>query len=524
LLFYVLIRVPYIDFVPLWDGFVYDWFARHAALDPLSIEVHNHICFAFMYLVALPARLDAHSPVGMNLFLTLLGLVTVATFYVILDHFLRDRARPAELALYTAVFAFHPTVLSNTFNLNLDQGLLACYLIFLALFLKERYGLAAVACVVLIFTKETALLVVPLVPACVLLADPTKRNLAWLRRCVSVAVVPGLAFLAYALYKTQVRGREIVWGGLGDNSRLTAQLLNLMRCDEKLLVQVVQFFVLNFQWVATAVLLVLATIYILRAHRAVSPAERQLLVFAGLLLTVTLLVLSRFIPYSNARYLLVAFPLFFIVLFALQVLCITRAAPRLLLTGLYLAVFIPSLYRTLDPISRQIFGTFQIGEHQILAMASLGHDSTEYFGRDQLVYNLEFMKLHYLTDHALRDLKPKPTTHVLLARGAHFGVMVHLRSKDYRRSLSWNHTFLPIYETVPEFLEKHPAAQEAYYFEFPNVDNSRELLLLAEHFTGQVRYVWEMDGYKLQVTKFHRNPRARRWVEPSASLTTATGE
>lgn len=383
---YVLARAPFFDFVPLWDGMVYDWFARHAALDPLSIEVHNHISFFFMYLVALPARLDAHSPVGMNVFLTLLGLVSVGLFYAILEHFLRGRARPTELALYTAVFAFHPTVLSNTFNLNLDQGLLTFFLVFLLLFLKERYWLAALAFVVLVFTKETAFLVVPLVPACALLTDPTKHKLAWVRRCAPVVLVPGLAFLTYAIYKTQIRGLELVWSGLGGNGSLAKQLLNLVRCDQKLLVQVLQLFVLNFQWLATTILLLLLGLYFLRTRRTAPVAERRALLFAGLLLVGTILILSRFIPYSNARYLLVACPLFLLLLFLLQVQCLCRVSTRLVLGGLYLAVFLPGLFRTVDPISRYAFGTFSFGEHQMLAMATLGKDSTEYFGRDQLVY------------------------------------------------------------------------------------------------------------------------------------------
>lgn len=507
---YFALRAPYFNFIPIWDGSVYYWFAQHALLGRphifLYLEPHNHICFLYMLLMALPARINLGSIVQFNLFLTIFTFIGIFAFYKILEYFLRSRVSRAELTLMAAVFAFQPAVLSSTVHFTLDAGLLTVFLLVILCFLKERYICSALIGIFFIFTKETALLLFPLVPALALLCYPQRRSSGKFKHAATALLLPFAFFAIYAIHKTEIRGLPLFWNQLGGDVELFWQLINIFSFDKRLLAQLIQGFILSFQWVLSIILIVLFVLYFLKLKKTATKTEHRNVVFIiGLFVTVLYLV-TRFRPYSNPRYLLPFYPVFLILLFQLTTICIRNRYARIALLVSYLLLFIPSLYLTLDPLSKRIFGTFNFGRHKMLKMTSIAQEYDAGFGRDQLVYNLQFVQFHYMQDYVYGKLKPKPETIFMLP----FDLWIteftrQLRRDNYRRTVSKNNNeiFRPRYYTIQTFPGNYKDVKEVYYFEYPNVENNYELTLLSTVFKHRQIQAFEHNGYALMVTRFY---------------------
>ena len=80
-----------------------------------------------------------------------------------------------------------------------------------------------------------------------------------------------------------------------------------------------------------------------------------------------------------------------------------RPGVRRAVLGTYAALLAVSAMRTVDPVSRWLWGTFRFGSHQMLDMTSLTGECCG-TGRDQLAYSLEFTRFHDLTDSVVTAL------------------------------------------------------------------------------------------------------------------------
>jgi hypothetical protein len=527
-LVYLAFRGRFLRFVPMWDGAVYYHFTRYISfrnLDPLQAEVHNHVSPLFIYLMHVPAVLAPGDVRGLNAALALVGLASVLAFHGLVTWATAGRLSRAEAILLTALFAFHPTILANTINLSLDIGVLTFFLLHTLHVVRDRFALAALWGVCLVFTKETGMLLLPLSVASLLLVDPGRRRTAWLIRVAPAVLVPAGLYVAYLLYKTLVRGRPIFWEGLGSGPALALKLLDPFQVDGYLVTQLLQLFVLQFHWVLTALGLGLAVGYLRRRRRtATAHAERlraysvahgwpvahpvlvdvvhQRLTFTAILFAAVLYLLTRFRPYSNARYLLPLFALFLLLLGQLLAVGVRGRGLRTAVMGaVLLGLFGPSLEATVDPLSRRLFGTFDFGRHPMLRMTAFTGECCD-AGRDQLVYNLQFTRFHDLQNRVYQDVRPTPRTVILAAWAANFGQFWPLSEDDYTRSVPSSRTFSPRYGSVEDSSALIAGSDEVYFVAFPNVDNRGALEVLGKAFAERklTRYEWR--GYGLDVYRF----------------------
>lgn len=439
----------------------------------------------------------------LTVFLLIFTICSIYAFYKILDFFIGKYVSRLELVLFTAVFAFHPTVLSNTINFNLDQGLLTFFLFFLLSYLKERYIFATLFAIFFIFTKEAALFLFPVTLILAFLCYPQKRYIDSIKRASQMIILPVLCFGVYAYYKTQIVGLPLFWQGLGDISQLFLKLFDIFKFDGYLKVQFIQLFVMNFQWILTIIFIPLLLAYLTFFRKNVSKDVKKNIIFCGALLCVLFSLLSRFYPYSNARYLLVLFLIFLLLINQLIAIGINNKYMRIGLNTLFLILFMPSLYQSLDPISNRIFGTFAFGEHKMLKMTSIAGDCCGY-GRDQLVYNFQFTQFHYMQNLIYNELKPDQETIILSSHEVWTAaLMSQLRRDNYQRTVAKNNIIRPVYETVEGFKKKSISTKEVFYIEYPNVNNHNQIKYLTSFFNNRETLMFQSKGYALKVIKFY---------------------
>ena len=329
-------------------------------------------------------------------------------------------------------------------------------------------------------------------------------------RLVPLAV-PLVLFVVYLFYRkyTRAAGEEVIWTyGALRNESLLHQLI-VPRVDRFLLSNLATALVLNFAWIGTAVIAAGTAVTAWSIGRAGSlrAAWRTTAAKAAtapglvvMLAVVTSYLLTRVTTFTNSRYLLPVMPLLVVVLYAALLAVRARARSRQALLGAYAILLFVSALRTVDPVSRWVYGTFDFGERQMLRITSITGECCAY-GRDQLVYNLEFTELEGLLNAAMRTLAPPASTLIMLPDSTDWYIVPRLDGRTNRRTI--NHAGarrLIVVETRPDSVHAYARQwRHAYYLALPNGAWARGLRDLASAFAIGPEHRFRRDGYWLSV-------------------------
>jgi hypothetical protein len=499
----LVVLIQRIGFVPIWDGRVYADCITQAASTP-SLGALRCAGHASQVYVALAAMLQAISPNSAPLMLfgnTLLWLAAVAAFGRLTRIVFPDACLEIDRALLTAVFAVQPAMIGATLQPSLDLPLVPAFL-WCAVFLLERKPAALVATgIALCFTKETGvLLYATLLGTFVLWAVlGRKQSVADTAKFAAVAAIPGIVFGAYLLVRLTVAAptEQVVWTTSTTGDSLWKQFL-IPHLDLHLVKYIGLMFVLSFAWIPGLILL--ADGFVGAVHAAHRQPARTIAGVdtraGGLLAIVTLTVLyalTRFTTFGHVRYFLVAFPLLAIVtLRSLVRLQVPGLARRVTLAGFAVLLGV-SAVRTIDPVSRALYGTFSFGSHSMLRLTTITRECCGY-GQDQLAYSAQFTAIRPLVDDAASAMLLEgarvvvvPDSTVWLFDAPPRGWSVGNRHLDLR---ALGHENIVNGGARPD---------SAFYLAMPNGNNERALGMLSHLYdvTDQKRY--EHDGYALSL-------------------------
>jgi hypothetical protein len=407
--------VSRIGYVPIWDGRIYAACIAAAAehLSATSLRCAGHASQAYAGLAALAQMVAPASSIPLlatNAMLFALGCLGF--------HRLVRRTFPGlneiDLALSTAAFALHPAFLSAVVQPGLDLPLLPGFLWAIVFALDRRWLPLIATGLALAFTKETGVLLYAVLLVCYAVwfelraAGPMIERVKGVLRLAPLAL-PGVVFVAYLLVRRFARPDEsIIWYTGTTSDSLLAQFL-VPRLDLYQVNYAVIILVLNFAWVASATIAADAFVGMVRAGhreppRPVPGADRQTLGFLTLATVVVGYALTRFTTFGHTRYFLVVYALLLVLLCGSLLRLGIGVATRRVLLGVYATLLLVSSVRTVDPISRRLYGTFAFGSHDMLRMTRVTGECCG-FGQDQLAYSLEFTVLQPLTDSALSAIE-----------------------------------------------------------------------------------------------------------------------
>ncbi len=488
--------LAYLDFVPIWDGLSYsrDCLMKgvKGPLSLLSFNCFGHPTMAYVSLLALPQYLDVGNVAllhGANL---LLGACSIVAFLLLLRRLYPGDQRWGERLLVTAVYAGYPLVLANTLNMNPDFGVLVFFVITLSLMAHGRVRWAAVSGLLLTFSKEPGVLLLACMVASYagffLLREGTAAQR--LRRLVRLwpLCLPPLLLAAFFAYKARMAG-PVLWAAT-DAARpenLLRAFFSFSLTDPTFLGYARGIFLINFNWIMTLlVVALLLTRGVQLALRRPRPApkgcQRAATGFVLALFFLVFYLLTRFPTYINLRYVLPIYPL--LIVFAYHALCVllSSRALRLVALGALFVLSYGSSFITFDPVSRWAYKTFKFGSQDMLQMATVTGECCGY-GRDQLVYNLQFTKFHDVVNAVLQDLKPTPKTVVLAHSGfrdvvtpqADFQLVGSVDRQTFRRTLLEERDLGFRTERLRRLVLWKDKPEVLYYMDLPNFDSTREL-------------------------------------------------
>jgi hypothetical protein len=209
-------------------------------------------------------------------------------------------------------------------------------------------------------------------------------------------------------------------------------------------------------------------------------------------------LLTSFRTWSNLRYFALIYPLLVALMFAAMLrLGIGRRARGAALAAVA-TLFLFAAYRSSDPVSRLVYGTFSIGQRDMYRMSSI---TQEYSGpgRDELVYNLQFTGYDHVQDALFRMLQPTDSTVFATGRLARWNVWSQLDSATHTRTLREEHVIVPRYADEVDLAAMPKRPREVWFLEFSyRPYNDRTLTDLARLYrdAGVVRAT--ADGHVLE--------------------------
>jgi hypothetical protein len=375
--------------------------------------------------------------------------------------------------------------------------------------LAGRSGWAAVTGVMLVFSKEAGILfytVIVLVHVAGAIGRVRLRKLG-------PAAVPFAVFAAFLLWRKWEGKPFSPWAAnyFPKGMPWTAWLPNPL--TEDVLLAGLGPFVLEFQWILTAFILAGVVAGCVARRPAAAPGvgapgwlrrfERPLVSF-GFLVAGVFYVVSRLVPFVNQRYFLLLYPLLLLCFFAALVQLRLRPALRVVLLAGWVVLQFCCNFRTLDPVSMKITGTFPFGTHRLLGIDTFRDPGTT--NKDVLVYNLEHTQLGYLLDDAFAAIKPASRT-VLVRDADAWRLWERLDARTDRRTESHAPPVIPITHFSPEevvAMKVRPADLDL--IELPNFHNARNEALLAPFYTLKRKLVFSNHGYAIAVVEMTRKP------------------
>lgn len=491
-----------VGYVPMWDGFVYADAINDALAQPTAPNALRFAGHASQVYGALAVAAQALAP-GRFWPMLLLNAALFAAAGVGFARLLRLAYGRAEYrvdrALVTAAFCLQPSFLGTAVQPGIDLPLVPGF-IWCTVFLVERRWLGTVVVgLALAFTKETGVLLYATLLATyalwLLVRTPgpaRERAVAALR--LAPYAVPGIVFGLYLLWRKYAApsGAPVVWNaGTGMIGHGLLHQLIVPRIDRYLASYLAMMGVLNFTWVMTLCIGAAALVFVRRVFRAPSWRDRWETIaraaatvpgFVVLLTAASAYALSRFATYANPRYVLPVVALMYVPFFgSLLALGLRTAVRRAGLALFTLALFV-STVRTVDPVSRTLFGTFAFGDHSMLRMTSITHECCG-AGRDQLVYNLEFTELEALTGDALASIAPRDSALVVLPDSTNWYVAMRLDPVTRRRTVERRAALVPAVFEYDQ-LDSLPALPpSASYVALPNASPAAGLAELARYYT-----------------------------------------
>ena len=497
-----------LDFVPLWDGWAYAECAVDVVTNRFALyflRCYGHPAYVYSGILATFQLIEVGNPV--LLFLVNAGVLAAATvgFHRLMRRLFPGDDHCIDVALLTAAFLLQPAFLASVLQPALDLPVLAGTVWCAVLLIERRWFWCAVVGTAMAFSKETGVLLYGVLLACyvgwVLARTPGTCG-ARLRAILPVwlTVAPLAAYAGYvATFRFFRPGQAPVWGA-PTGRPLLAELVTV-RVGDELVSYLGLLFVLNFAWLPSAWIATdtgVGALRLLRRRptRTVPGADRGAIGFLTLAAVVALIALTRFITYSNVRYLMAGTALLLAVAYVALVRLGAAPAVRRIALGVYAVALAVSAVRTVDPVSRAVWGTFPFGSHRMLDMTSITGECCG-AGRDQLVYSLEFTRFHDLTDSVLVAMMRDTATVLALPSRMHYHAVGRVDTTTWRRTLRREGAFEATVMAGPVMLTLDTLPRSVIYIDMPNAKDPMTLGLLSRLYSIGPAQRFAVDGYAL---------------------------
>lgn len=505
----------YFDYVPMWDAWINASVWIHNAVSEsfniFNFENGHHPSEIYFLIISSLQYLDLGNQYLLHAASTVLAILGVIFFYKILGVLLTQKRYIFERFFLTALFAFYPLFTANVLHENPDYGVMVFFLALIYYLISDRLVPAMIAGILLLFTKEVSLALYPIAVGVHFLVKLPETKITFPRilakiREYLIFLLPIIIFFIRTVIKVAVLHQPAFWLGLNPKSVLTSPFSSwvVSRLPYSYLLTV---FVINFNWILTLFIFFGIMIFVchlskhIKSQHQVTYLSNQ--IYIMLIFPLTAIFLTLYKTFTNPRYFLSIYAMMIIV-FSLSIIwVIPFKKPRRLLLVVIVGIFLVANFRTLDPISMAVYGTFQFGKHKMLKMTGITGECCGY-GRDQIVYNLEYTQIHYILNQIFTDLKPDENTAIVFSDQEGPYVTARIDKTTYNRTMKSNNAIdlsKLDYKLVWSFdtLELLQRPSTLFFIDFPNVYSQLSLAYYLQYYDKLSEKTYERMGYSMKV-------------------------
>lgn len=546
LISYFLIRLNYIDFVPIWDGYIYYDGLLKAVQSPFSLlnfNIVGHTSAVYMLFLSLSQYLDLGNYYLLNLENILLALVAIYFFYKIICYFSLKENQYIEVLLVTIIFAFNPVFIASSINLNIDFPVAVFLLASIYSLINGKMFLFMLFCVSMVFSKESGILLSALLICSFIIIYSAKRiyhiirekdgksKLELLYKVLNVSsddtkikykeeknylmditknilyiFSPIIFLVIFLIYKIFFSVNPLFWGGTSFDFNKFSFLFSVPFNHFKAVFT--QIFIFDFHWIFS-ILIILSLIYYVINKMILKKSDlyhfdkkqQDFIIIILLVLLGFSYVNFAFDTFTNPRYILPAIPLLIILAFISFQKISLRPVIKNAILVIIITLNIMQTYYTIDPVSKMIYGTFKFGKHGMLKMVSITGEPCGYAGRDQLVYNTEFTVINKLIKKLYEELSIEDNTPIFLNDESDFFIFTPSDKTTFHKTFNKKNSFKPLTIPLNYILtaDKKTLPQRILYINFPWMAIEEiELSQLAEVYKIIDSKVIDYDGYTIK--------------------------
>jgi hypothetical protein len=497
---FLLLIVPHLGFVPLWDSAEYAdrcLFPALRSLNPLELNCFGHPSMGYMGVLAVPQILFGPSAVILNLSNAMLGVASIwAVFAIVRATY--PGCPPRDRCLLTAIYAFWPAVVASCLNMSPDFGVLVFALLTLAFLLRGERLRAVIAGLFLVLSKEMGVLLYGIAVAgsfLLLRGLPETPPLEMKRRAPGWVLLIPLAVVGLMTALQLVSHRSGIFFGLEEKGRWTLDPRTIATGA-----YAPAIWILNGGWVLTlcfAAAPIAALLFPAARRRWTGPAigRNRSWFFLALFLIAGAYGLTRYETFLNVRYLLALYPVLIVIWFFPVSVMAGEGRIRSACLAVALVWVAAGVHRTVDPVSKWIWGTFDFGRHELLSLTSLTGECCG-FGRDQLPYNLEFLRFHEIQNDIYSWIRPGVSTTLVANRRADRMGRV---TPDGRRTSRLDDALTVHFVTAESLERRFRRPEVVFFFAFPNFANVADLTRLRERYLIESVRTFARSGYAIPV-------------------------
>jgi len=292
------------------------------------------------------------------------------------------------------------------------------------------------------------------------------------------AALPLVVFSAYVIWWNATHAQPAVWKHTWQHGTLDGfRFFDLS--DSTFVSYAAGVFVVGFMWIVTALIaadLLGGGVRMAKRgpKRTVPGADPARLAYVATLTVVLTYLLTSFRTWSNLRYFALLYPLIIMLAFAAMLRLGVNGRMRAAMLLSIGALFTLSIYRSADPVSRAVYGTFSTGQRDMYRMASI---TREYSGpgRDELVYNLQFTGYHHVQNALFHALQPTDSTAFATSRVADWEIWSPLDAFTHSRTLRQQGVIVPRYWDDLALIASPKRPRDVWFLDFsyrPDHDNS----------------------------------------------------
>jgi hypothetical protein len=184
-----------------------------------------------------------------------------------------------------------------------------------------------------------------------------------------------------------------------------------------------------------------------------------------------------------------------------------KRAVRLAVLAVILVLSSLEISRTVDPLSKAAYGTFDFGDHKMLKVVSITEECCGLAGRDQLVYNAEYTVIDKLIGRLYKDAVIRPETDLILDNYADFYIFTPIDVREWKRTMKGDNIFQPKTRSLLS-IQKEPDMRpdKACYVNFPWMERAEmQLPLILEYYDVLNMRVVRESGYEISVYELVRH-------------------